>query len=58
MNECKNYIDTSSLSVAPIIHAGVLVDRIRRVTEELNDGEKGGFRSGWVCVDKILTLKQ
>ena len=28
------------------IYAGILVDRDRRVTEDLNDGEQGVFRSG------------
>ena len=45
------------LSVGGKIHAGILVDRVRRVTEGLIDDEQGGFRAERGCVDKI-TLKQ
>ena len=40
------------------IYAGILVDRVRRVTGDLNDDEQGCFRAGWGCVDQIFTLKQ
>ena len=40
------------------IYAGILVDRIRRVTEGLINDEQGGFRAGRGCVDQFLTLKQ
>ena len=40
------------------IYAGILVDRIRRVTGGLIDDEKGGLRAGSGFVDQILTLKQ
>ena len=33
------------------------MDRVRRVTEGLNDDEQGGFRAGRVCIDQIFTLK-
>ena len=39
------------------IYAGILVDRVRRVTEGLPDDE-WGFRSGRCFLDKIFTLKQ
>ena len=35
------------------IHAGVLVDKLRKVTEGLIDDEQGGFRAGRGCVDQI-----
>ena len=38
--------------------AGILVDRIRRVTGGLIDDEQGSFRGGRGCVDQIFTLKQ
>ena len=40
------------------IYAGILVGRIRRVTEGLIDDEQGGFIAGSGCVDQIFTLKQ
>ena len=40
------------------IYVGILVDRVRRVTEMLTDDEQGGFRTGRVGVDQIFTLKQ
>ena len=40
------------------IYAGILGDRICRVTEGLIDGEHVGFRSGRGCVDQIFALKQ
>ena len=40
------------------IHAGILVNKVRRVIEGLTDDEQGGFRSGRGCVDQIFTLKQ
>ena len=57
--ECKNYKGISLLSVVGKIHAGILVDRVRRLlTESLIVDEQGGFRVGRGCVDQIFTLKQ
>ena len=39
------------------IIAGILVDRVRRVTVGFIDDEQGGFRAGSGCVDEIFTLK-
>ena len=39
------------------IYAGILVDRVRRVTRGLIDNEQGGFKMGRVCVDQIFILK-
>ena len=33
--------------------AGILVDRVRKVTEGLIDHEQGGFRTERRCVDQI-----
>ena len=55
--ECKNYRGISMLSVVGKIYAASLVDRVRRVTGSLIDGEQGGFRAGRVCVDQIFTIK-
>ena len=56
--ECKNYRGISLLSVVGKIYAGIIVDRVRRVTEGLIDDEQKGFRAGKGCVDQISTLKQ
>ena len=55
--ECKNYRVISLLSVVGKIYAGILVDRVRRMTGGLIDDEQRGFRAGRVCVDKIFTIK-
>ena len=39
------------------IYAGVLVDRVRRMTGGLIDDEQGGFRAGRRCVGQIFTLR-
>ena len=40
------------------IYAGILVDRVRRVTGGLINDEKGSFRAGRGCIDQIFTLNQ
>ena len=40
------------------IYAGILVDRVRRVTEGLINDEQGTFKVGRVCIDQIYTLKK
>jgi hypothetical protein len=55
---CRNYRGISLLSVVGKIYAGILVERVRRVTEELIGEEQGAFRSGRGCIDQIFTLKQ
>ena len=47
--ECKNYRKT---------YAGILIDRICRVTGGLIDDEQGGFKARKECIDQIFTLKQ
>ena len=46
------------LNMVEKIYAVILVDRVRRVTRGLTDGEQGGFRAGSGCLDHIFTLKQ
>src|SRR5678815_1650706 len=55
---CRNYRGISLLSVVGKVYAGILVERVRRVTEGLISEEQGAFRSGRGCVDQIFTLKQ
>ena len=57
-SECKNYRGIRLLNVVGKIYAGILIDRVRRVTGGLIDEEQGGFRAGTGCVDHIFTLKQ
>ena len=56
--ECKNYRGISFLSEVGKIYAGILVNRVHRVTGGLIDDEQGGFRAEKGCVDQIFTLKQ
>ena len=56
--ECKDYRGISLLSVVGKIYAGILIDRVRRVTRDLIDYEEGGFRVGRECVDQIFAVKQ
>ena len=56
--KCKNYMCISLLGVVGKIYAGILVDRVSKVTGDLIDNEQGCFRAGRGCVDQIFTLKQ
>ena len=49
----SNYRGISSLSLVVKLYAGILVDRVCKVTEGYNDEEQGGFRAGRGCVDQI-----
>ena len=55
--ECKNYRTISLLSVLGKIYAGMLVDRVCRVTGDLIDNEQGGFRAER-CIDKNFPFMQ
>ena len=46
--ECKNYRGNTLLSVDGKIYAGILVDRVCRVTRGLIDDKQRGFRAGRV----------
>ena len=56
--ECKNYRGIILLSVIRKLYGGILVDRVRRVTEGLIDDEQGDFRAGMGCLVQIFTLNQ
>ena len=43
--ECKNYRSISLLIVVRKIYAGILVDRVYKVTEDLIDDEQRGLRA-------------
>ena len=55
--EGKNYKGISLLSVVGKIYAGILVDRVCKVTEGLIDDVQGGFRAGRDYVDQIFNLR-
>ena len=54
----QQLLSISLLSLVRKIYAGVIVDRVRKVTEDLIDDEQGGFRLGRERVDQIFILKQ
>ena len=56
--ECKNYKGISLLSVDGKKYAGILVNRVRRVTGGLIDYEQGSFIAGRGCVDQIFTINR
>ena len=57
-SECKNYRGISLLCILGKIYAGILEDRVNRVTGSFIDDKQGGCREGRECVDQIFTLKQ
>ena len=58
MTKCSNYMAISFLSVVGKIYAGILVDRVRKVTDGLVDDEQVWFRVVRDCVNQTFTLKE
>ena len=57
--DCKNYRRIClKKNWLKKIYAGILVDRVHRVTVGLIDDEQNGFKAGMGSVDQIFTLKQ
>ena len=56
-NDCKNYRSISLLNVVGKIYAGIVIDRVCRLTGGLIDDKQGGFREGRGCIDQIFILK-
>ena len=54
-NECKNYRGISLLSVVGKIYAGIIIDRVRRVTGGLIDDEQGILERGGVRRSDLYT---
>ena len=46
MTEFRSYRGVTLLSVVGKIYLGILVGRVRKVTEDLIDGEQGGSEQG------------
>ena len=55
--ECSNYRGSRLLNVVGKIYVGILVERVRRVTEGLIDDVQGGFRAERGHVDQFFTIK-
>ena len=55
--EGKNYRGISLSSVVKKIYAGIIVDRVRRVTRGLIDDEQGGFRAERRCLVQTFPVK-
>ena len=56
--ECSSYRGISLLSVVGKVYGRVLIERIRRGTEEVIGEEQCGFRKGRGCVDQIFVVRQ
>ena len=54
--ECKNYRGISLLSLVGKIYAGILVDRVHRVTLGLIDDMQRGFRAGKEYIYQICRV--
>ena len=51
-----NYRGINLLSVVGKIYVGILIDKLRKVTEGLTDDEEGDFRD-FRCIDQIFPLE-
>ena len=49
--DCSNYRGINLLRTVGKLYAGILVDRVHKVTEDLIDDEQCSFRPGEDCVD-------
>ena len=56
-NKCKNYRCICFLIVVAKIYAGVLIVKVCR-NDDLINNEQGGFRSWRECVDQIFDLRR
>ncbi len=52
--ECGSYRDISLLSISRKVYVKVIIERVRRLTEEKTSEEQGGFRKEGGCVDQIF----
>ena len=56
--ECSSYRGISLLSVVGKVYGRVLIERIRKGTEEVIGEEQCGFRRGRGCVDQVFVVRQ
>ena len=53
----KNYRPIAIIPVLCTLFSGVLLGRIGRVLEALQDPEQGGFRRGYSCSDMVMFIR-
>jgi len=56
--ECNNYRGVSLLCHSSKIFSRILLNRLRKRTEEILSEEQAGFRAGRSTIDQIFTLRQ
>ena len=56
--ECQNYRGISLLSVVGKVYGRILIDRVRKSTDEAIGEEQCGFRQGRGCIDQIFAVRQ
>ena len=56
--DCNNYRGVSLLCHCSKVFTRILLERLRRRTEEVLAEEQAGFRAGRSTVDQIFTLRQ
>ena len=57
-HECGNSRGISLLSVVGKVYGRVLIERIRRKTDDVVSEVQGGFRQGRGCVDQVFVVRQ
>ena len=55
--ECGSYRGISLLSVPGKLYGRIIIERVRRRTENAREEEQSGFRKGRGCVDQVYALK-
>ena len=57
-HECSNSRGISLLSVVGKVYGRILIERIRRKTDDVVSEVQGGFRQGRGCVDQVFVVRQ
>jgi hypothetical protein len=57
-SECGNYRGIILLSVVGKVYGSVLIEEVKRITDEKIGEEQGGFRKGRGCIDQIFGVNQ
>ncbi len=55
--ECGSYRGISLLSIPGKVYGKVIIERVRRLTEEKISNEQGGFRKGRGCVEQVFSFR-
>jgi len=56
-DDCSNYRDTSLLYSGYKIHAKIITQRFKTISEAVLLEEQNGFRIGRSCIDKVFIIK-